>query len=200
MVKYITLGYDCSPAATLRTLNLRESALPFDWVVSSIKSLEKCFENNFQDYHKNLQLNSSKTRLVDTYGFEFPHDYPTIVCENKELVGEGVIGENQICDDWIKYNNVVLEKYERRITRFKSIMQSHEPIIILCRQSIENVALIKQLIHKYYMKTNVFIVNSCRTDGSFENVLHINTEKHNIWNDSSIWNDAICNIKALNNL
>ena len=31
---YLTIGYDCSPAGALKVLNLREFALPFDWVVS----------------------------------------------------------------------------------------------------------------------------------------------------------------------
>ena len=38
---YLTIGYDCSPAAALRNLNLREFALPFDWVVSNVTILEE---------------------------------------------------------------------------------------------------------------------------------------------------------------
>lgn len=40
---YLTIGYDCSPATALRNLNLREFALPFDWIVSKISSLDNCF-------------------------------------------------------------------------------------------------------------------------------------------------------------
>ena len=47
MYNFLTIGYDCSPAAALRELNLRNEALPFDWVVSNISSLEKCFQDNF---------------------------------------------------------------------------------------------------------------------------------------------------------
>ena len=35
---YLTIGQDCSPAAALRNLNLRDFALPFDWVVSNINT------------------------------------------------------------------------------------------------------------------------------------------------------------------
>ena len=73
---YLTIGSDCSPAAALRGLNLRDFALPFDWVVSNITSLDKCFETNFEYFHKNLLLNGSKNKLIDYYGFQFPHDYP----------------------------------------------------------------------------------------------------------------------------
>jgi hypothetical protein len=76
MYNFLTIGYDCSPAATLRTLNLREFALPFDWVISSITSIQKCFEDNFIKFHTNLKFNDKKQKLIDSYGFEFPHDYP----------------------------------------------------------------------------------------------------------------------------
>jgi hypothetical protein len=51
---YLTIGYDCSPAAALKGLNLRDFALPFDWVVSNVKALQMCFETNFEDFHKKL--------------------------------------------------------------------------------------------------------------------------------------------------
>jgi hypothetical protein len=81
---YLTIGSGCSPAAALRDLNLREFALPFDWVVSNINTIQKCIETNFEYFHKNLVLNNNKTRLIDYYGFEFPHDYPLSDMNNVE--------------------------------------------------------------------------------------------------------------------
>jgi hypothetical protein len=60
----LTLGYDCSPAAVLRNLGLREHALPFDWVVSSPQSLNACFKERFQKYHTDLYYNTSILRMV----------------------------------------------------------------------------------------------------------------------------------------
>ena len=54
MYNFLTLGYDCSPAAALRNLELREHALPFDWVVSNVNSIHKCIEENFSVFHRNL--------------------------------------------------------------------------------------------------------------------------------------------------
>lgn len=68
---YLTIGYDCSPAAALRGLHLREFALPFDWVVSNVNILQMCFETKFKDFHKSLTFNYNKTRLIDHYGFNF---------------------------------------------------------------------------------------------------------------------------------
>ena len=75
-INYMSLGYDCSPAATLKNLNIRDEALPFDWVVSNLQILITCIEDKFNSYHKNLRFNQRKTRLIDSYGFQFPHDYP----------------------------------------------------------------------------------------------------------------------------
>ena len=86
---------------------MRDFALPFDWVVSNIKSLQKCFETNFGYFHKNLTFNFNKTRLVDQYGFQFPHDYPLTNMDNFENnVGEGVFGEERgkfISEKWSDY-------------------------------------------------------------------------------------------------
>ena len=68
-INYLTLGYDCSPAGALKNLNLREFALPFDWVVSNVSILNNCFEDNFFT-RRNLKTNSKKTkkRLCDFLG------------------------------------------------------------------------------------------------------------------------------------
>jgi hypothetical protein len=60
MYNFLTLGYDCSPAAALRNLELREHALPFDWVVSNVNSIHKCIEENFSRFHRNLSFNHNK--------------------------------------------------------------------------------------------------------------------------------------------
>ena len=125
MYNFLTVGFDCSPASALRGLNLRSEALPFDWVVSNISSLDKCFQDNFMKYHTNLKLDHSKTRLIDEYGFMFPHDYPLMDINKNtvdvtiDIIGEGIIGEekNKIIKEngnwndieiWKKYINLVI--------------------------------------------------------------------------------------------
>ena len=48
-INYMSIGYDCSPAAVLRTLNLRNEALPFDWVVSHLQLITNCIEDKFNN-------------------------------------------------------------------------------------------------------------------------------------------------------
>jgi len=198
-MNYITLGYDCSPAATLRNLNLREFALPFDWVVSNVYSLEKCFEENFARFHTNLKYNYSKTRLIDSYGFEFPHDYPlanTVADINR--IGEGNIVEcpgKQICTNYMYYYDFVLEKYKRRIDRFLNIMNDEKPIIVLCRYSTVQVLKLQEIILRIYKKENVYFVNSSLEAFENDKIINVFTEKNNVWNEASLWESAIERMK-----
>lgn len=192
---YLTLGYDCSPAAALRNLNLRDFALPFDWVISNINILEKCFYTNFENFHKKLVFNSSKTKLIDYYGFQFPHDYPLNHMDNVEnKIGEGVFGEERgkfITDKWRDCYEIVLDKYNRRIERFKNIINDTKPIIVLCRYTTRDVLLLQQLFIKYYKRTNIYFVNSSNELFENNNIKNIYTEKNNVWNDAIIWQEGV---------
>jgi hypothetical protein len=195
---YLTIGYDCSPAGALKGLGLREFALPFDWVISNIKILEKCFETNFKDFHKNLTFNYNKTRLVDHYGFQFPHDYPLTNMTNFENnLGEGVFGEERgkfITEKWPYYYGVVLDKYNRRIERFKNIVNDTNPIIVLCRYNTKDVLELQELFIKYYKNNNIYFVNSCNEPFENDYIKNIYTEKENNWNDINIWKEGISDI------
>jgi hypothetical protein len=197
-IYYLTLGYDCSPAAALRILNLREFALPFDWVISNVSILENCFEDNFSKFHKNLKLNGSKKRLIDEYGFQFPHDYPLNNSNvNIDNIGEGVFGEENdkiISDNWINYHHDVLAKYNRRIERFNNIINDRHPIIVLCRYNTNDVLKLQLLFLKYYKKENVYFINSTNEIFETDKIKNINTEKNNVWNDINIWKPCIDNI------
>ena len=195
---YLTIGYDCSPAGALKNLNLREFALPFDWVVSNINTLQKCFETDFQNFHKNLVFNYNKSRLIDHYGFQFPHDYPLIgITYGENTIGEGVFGEENgkcITDKWNDYYGIVLDKYNRRIERFKNIINDTKPIIVLCRYSTGDVLKLQNLFIKYYKVTNIYFINSSNELFENDNIKNIYTEKNNQWNDSNIWKKGIDDI------
>ena len=195
---YLTIGYDCSPATALKGLNLREFALPFDWVVSNVNSLQMCFETNFKDFHTKLIFNHNKTRLIDHYGFQFPHDYPLTNMTNVENnIGEGVFAEecgHFITETWNDYYNIVLNKYYRRIERFNNIMNDTKPIIALCRYNTEDVLKLQELFIKYYKNNNIYFINSYNEPFENDYIININTEKDNKWNDINIWKEGISDI------
>ena len=188
MYNFLALGHNCGPAAALRHLNIRKFALPFDWVESSIDILEECFKDNFSKYHTNLRFNESKTRLIDEYGFQFPHDYPTI---DNNIVEDGFIEEKVILDNWKDNYDKVKEKYDRRIKRFLNILNDNKKIIVLCKYSTNDVYRLYELLKKYYNNDNIIFVNSSSEVLSNDLIKNCDTEKNGNWNDTIIWKETI---------
>ena len=193
----ISMGYDCSPAQALRDMNLRKFALPFDWNISSMNSLERCFLDKFSMFHQNLTFNHNKTRLVDHYGFEFPHDYP-ILKDVLDCSFTSVVKEHTIVDNWQDYHADVCSKYKRRIDRFNDILAKPEPLIVLCRHDVRFIPRLKSLFETYYNKTNVFFVNSTpqqrlfRIQSSpYDYTITCHTEKNEIWNETAVWKETL---------
>jgi hypothetical protein len=192
---FLTIGYDCSPAAALRELDLRTHALPFDWVVSSVESLERAFADDFLHFHSNLRLNEEKTRMIDEYGFEFPHDYPLEGHSRTESeMGEGMIGEEPgkcIVEHWRDYYPGVIEKYSRRIERLRLMLQSTETLIILCRYPLHIAPYVYDIIRRHSKSERLLMINSYNETRAESPIYHINTEQNGIWNEAAIWKQAI---------
>jgi hypothetical protein len=190
---FLTVGYDCSPAAALRELGMRDFALPFDWVTSNINAIQMCFETEFELFHKNLDLTKNKTRLVDCYGFEFPHDYPLSDTRDIEKAGEGTFAESGKCisEKWREYYSIVLEKYSRRIERFKRIINEPKPIIVLCRYPTKDVLKLQKIFMQCYKVKNMYFVNSSSEKFENENIQNVHTERNNVWNDAKVWKEGI---------
>jgi hypothetical protein len=188
MYQYISIGYDCSPAAALRGLGLRPAALPFDWVESNIDALDKCINDRFAQFHKGVRLNENKTRVIDAYGFQFPHDYPTI---NSDIDGDdfGETGK-EIVENWMDYYDAVKAKYDRRIERFVAVLLDPRPIIVLCRYSPSNVLRIQRLLTSAFQKKNIYFVNAYPTIYETPYILNIHPEIRT-WNDGEIWKEGI---------
>ena len=191
MYQFLSIGYDCSPAAALRGLGLRTVALPFDWVESNVDALEKCIGDRFSQYHKGLHLNETKTRVIDSYGFQFPHDYPTMDSEMEE-VGECNFEESgkRIVENWMDYYDIVKAKYDRRINRFVAVLLDPRPIIVLCRYLPAEVLRIQRILTTAFQKKNIYFVNAYPSIYETAYLININPDVHT-WNDSEIWKQGI---------
>jgi len=193
MYHIITLGYDCSPAEALRNLGRRTQALPFDWIISSFASLERCIKDDFSKFHTNLRFNHNQSRLIDEYGFEFPHDYPL---ENTSSIeaGEGNIKEEtgrRITENWKDYYDTVKEKYNRRIERFRQIMSERLPVIVMCRYSLQDMFKIHTFLTRHYQNPRIFFVNCCPQVFSNKNFITIRAEDNGEWNDVNAWKKGL---------
>ena len=181
----------------LKNLNLRNFALPFDWVNFNIHALNHCFKTNFEHFHTNLVFNHNKTRFIDHYGFQFPHDYPLNDMINVENVDDQYIAEENgkfITENWKNYYSIVLDKYKRRIERFKTIIADNKPIIVLCRYNTRDVLFLHQLFIHYYKVTNIYFCNSSNEIFENDTIKNIYTEKNGIWNEVTIWEEGIRDI------
>ena len=112
-------------------------------------------------------------------------------------IGEGVFGEENgkfITDKWSNYYGVVLDKYNRRIERFKNIINDTKPIIVLCRYNTTDVLKLHNLFTNYYNVKNIYFINSSNELFENDNIKNIYTEQNNVWNDVNIWKLGIDDI------
>jgi len=147
---YISLGEDCAISYHLDLLGLREFALPFDWAL--FKNTSKLIElivdifadnnsiflnpNNWKlkpikkDTHILEGANTfSKFRAIHLiYKCEYPHEFTEEIC-------------------WVTFVN----KYIRRINRFKELAQSDRKIIFIRGTSNNELNQdLEQCLKKYF--------------------------------------------------
>lgn len=195
----IGIGHDCSPAAALRNMGLRHEAYPFDWVQTHSIGLRKCLLEDFLHFHSNLQLMDHGRRVIDHYGFQYPHDYPVKDMEEderKEKAGEGVFAEEMgrpIVPNWLCYYEIVKEKYDRRIQRFRRILSESTPIILLSRYPDTDARDLLIWFRQFYKRNDIYIVNSA-SDGDHKvknGCITVWTERDGIWNSVDVWKEGL---------
>lgn len=155
-MNYLPFGESCAPATGVRNLHLRSFALPFDWMRASAEQLVKVVENDFAGFHENLAVSPCKKFVVDGYGMEFPHDYPT---EKQGLdidtQDDCIIHEDILAHTWRNSIEINTEKYARRIVRFRAMLSSPEPILVVTTCRLKHIHEFKDLFLRKYGKTNI---------------------------------------------
>ena len=183
---FVSLGYDCSPAAALKGLEMRQWSLPLDWVETKGNTLYKVLLDDFAHYHKNIKLTNNKKRIVDYYGVEFPHDYPTIGGDDTEIT-----------EDWEKYSDVVDKKYQRRIERFRNIFleSGDKTVMVLFRGALHYAKTLKLILNSRYPNSKIIFIIATYEVGDtciLENhIIGCNPERNGGWNEPSIWKEGI---------
>lgn len=184
---FIPFGEACGPAKALRTLNLREFALPFDWVRSTPESLVRAVDDDFKSFHEDLRLSECKLYVSDSYGIQFPHDYPTQthmtnVCDENSI-------EDIIVEHWMESIPATREKYARRIERFHSLMNSDEQLTILTTCKLKNIEVFRELFLRKYNKTNILYVVLSEDDVTEEEKERLLAEGVSVCDPETIWVD-----------
>lgn len=154
-VVFMSMGLNCEPAMALRSLGLRKTAMPFDWLRSTPAVIEHCIRTDFAGFHADVRLDSVSERVVDGLGLEFTHDYPTLETYNNTPTLEG----------WEAYIPLITEKYRPRIQRFIGLMRSSDiPIVILCNMPFLGVERVRAAIRETYGRTAHLVFVSFHED------------------------------------
>jgi len=200
MYHYASIGSDCSPAATLKNIDLRRCAYPFDWVQTNIHGIERCLQEDFAQFHGPIQRMDHGRRMIDHYGFQYPHDYPLVGHseENDDQVGKGIFEEDlhrPIIDKWLLYYPAVKEKYDRRIQRFRDLLNNPTPIIFLSRYPHVDARRLLDFLRNHYHRNDLYMVNSSpdapQDQDATTGLYSVWTEQHGIWNQPECWREAI---------
>ena len=173
---FLSMGSECSAAAALGGLGLKTASYPFDWIRSlNLIPILACISDDFARFHTDLAWNGP--HLTDSYGFDFPHDYPL---ENEVVV-----------NNWQDTYKAVIEKYQRRIARFRLLMQDPKPLIIFYRGHTEHCPILRQIFEKHYNKTNIAFVVAHPYPSNYQYIFTCEPERNGEWNDTKIWKEAL---------
>ena len=134
-ITFISLGYNCSVKIFLNQ-TIDQPTNIFDWIGSPMWGINKFIENNYnlfnEDEYKKLQIfseNIDYTHLKcnTKYYFKFLHDLPTDSSINKTYIMHNKNGEIIKINNFTNFKN----KYQRRIERFKELLNSNKLIVFI---------------------------------------------------------------------
>jgi hypothetical protein len=113
MAIFIPIGIDCGFTHLLKKYNLRNFSLPFDWIIT-YRGISSIIKNDFKNF---LPENPEDFISKDILNF--------IPKENTNF--------NNLCDVWFIHESFPndIEKFTRRIERFKNLLSSKEKIVFL---------------------------------------------------------------------
>ncbi len=134
----ISLGHNCIVAGVIKAFNLRKASFPFDWIDSSFNGIYDAIDSDFKDFFLKESLiksdliyseilNGYLTHVIDpVYNFTYIHDFPVNNATINENLSAGIIVEN-----FLDYYLGIYTKYQRRIERFRNILNSDNKVIFI---------------------------------------------------------------------
>lgn len=143
---FISLGYFCGVASSMGKLGIRDSSYPFDWVVSQFYGILHFLDSDFEDFLCRDHLVEDGNRFHDIkWKIDFIHD--------------GSISKAE------EYKKICV-KYERRIERFREVLQNGSVCFIRAVRDqmeiqwiIENVEYITKVMSKFPNSKIIFLLH-----------------------------------------
>jgi len=156
------LGNSCTVASVLRAIDLRKSAYPFDWMFSkNFEAIYNAIKDDFKLFLNphTLKIGADPRIIIDHYGFEFVHDFPTIHNEANTNDKTELHEWNAIRHDWKELIEPIREKYKKRINRLRKVLNGPDRVLLIryTMQQTEAVKL-RDLVLNLYPNLNFTIV------------------------------------------
>ena len=191
---YISLGSNCVPAFCLTDCKLRTAAYPFDWIISSFDGLYATLESDFCYFFKDLELLPDSTGVTDYYGHQFIHDWRIQTHSSVDLTEVDWVPNNLILGDWQEAVPMIMQKYQRRIDRFRRVLNGENNVVFIRYGDITKSKAInlRNLIEKNYPNLN-FVLLAVKLDEKFEKPWKIPKIKNYsiVHNDTEKWFQAL---------
>ncbi len=155
MIFYISFGYNCHAAQNLKNLNLRNIALPFDWLLTNplygIEYVNKNILDNFKDQVSNLSYNNRGKVISNNFIYTefFHHD----LIKNTQ--------DRETNDN----NTILIDTFIKRGKRFMEIINNVENDCIflynLQKENYNNKEMLKKILNDLIEFTNI-MKNRCK--------------------------------------
>lgn len=170
----ISLGSDCHVATELRVHNLRNRAFPFDWNVTPLEGLFHVLEDDFAHFldENYLIMRDDLNGVLNTYyGIDFRHDFPNrnpLVPPEKQIeyYEPCEMPEYKIYENFLDFIGPVREKYNRRIQRFRDVVNGNNQVVFIRHGDISKEQTVKlhSLIRSKFPNLDFILVVCGQTD------------------------------------
>lgn len=206
-IQIVSLGGGCMTARAARYNNLRSTAYPFDWMITSTQALTDAIQDDFKQVlllEQTCERDDNKA-VIDGYGFVFIHDFPT-VRNPVAPIDDEIMPVHELMPDWRDSINIVKEKFNRRLERLLKLLYDGEPVALVrygemnCDEAEQFVSLLKQ---KFPCAKVVLVVIGSTSEFqepwniSHVRNLYIDEKDFRAW-DGPAWTDIMSKIAAMN--
>lgn len=137
----ISLGFNCSVAASLRKYGLRNRDYPFDWGVSTLEGVLAAVKEKFADLLDESWITDIEDSMYyhNKYQYNFVHDFQDGIWNEVDFHGQ------------MQY---VKNKYRRKVCNFLDDLECGEVLFVRLIQNLQeaeyiagNMESVKQILH-----------------------------------------------------
>lgn len=206
-IEVVSIGSACNVARASRHNNMRTTAYPLDWMITSTNALKNAFEDDFANILVPGEIHESvdNKSVIDGYGLIYIHDFPTIRYPIAPEDGE-IMPVHGLASNWRDSISIVHTKFNRRLQRLLNLLHNGEPVALVRYNEMGRIEAEQfiTLIQKKFPNAKAVLVvigstEEFKQSWNLPNVSNYYMEENEIriWNGSA-WTEVMQKIAALN--